>query len=160
MSSYTSPKNSRRGCLCADGKRYSKDCCKGKLINQGIGTLKGQSNFFVGYFNAIMTTGSAFGVYGYNADYPQFGSISYKFLNNSDYEISALNFNPLSSNLLIDFKNPNLPIFNKLIVNGNSFKLSEATQSNPNPNETRLVWGFTDQPFDSEVGIYVEIKGI
>ena len=47
MSSYTSPKNSRRGCLCADGKRYSKDCCKGKLINQGIGTLKKQENVAV-----------------------------------------------------------------------------------------------------------------
>ena len=47
MSSYTSPKNSRRGCLCADGKRYSKDCCKGKLINQGIGTLKSQSSYTV-----------------------------------------------------------------------------------------------------------------
>ena len=47
MSNYTSPKNSRRGCLCADGKKYSKDCCKGKLINQGIGTLKSQSSYTV-----------------------------------------------------------------------------------------------------------------
>lgn len=40
----TSPKNSRRGCLCADGKKYSKECCKGKLINQGIGNLNNQGS--------------------------------------------------------------------------------------------------------------------
>lgn len=47
MSNYTSPTNSRRGCLCADEKKYSKDCCKGQLINQGIGSLKNQSNYTV-----------------------------------------------------------------------------------------------------------------
>lgn len=30
-------KNSRRGCLCLDGKTYAIDCCDGYLINQGIG---------------------------------------------------------------------------------------------------------------------------
>jgi len=40
----TSPTNSRRGCLCADGKKYSKECCKGGLINQGIGTLENQGS--------------------------------------------------------------------------------------------------------------------
>lgn len=35
----TSPKGGKRGCLCDDGKTYSKDCCKGKDINQGIGAL-------------------------------------------------------------------------------------------------------------------------
>jgi hypothetical protein len=33
----SSPKNSKRGCLCKDGKTYSKECCEGELINQGIG---------------------------------------------------------------------------------------------------------------------------
>lgn len=33
----SSPKNSRRGCLCLDGRRYSRKCCNGFLINQGIG---------------------------------------------------------------------------------------------------------------------------
>lgn len=33
----SSPKNSRRGCLCADKSTYSRECCKGYLINQGIG---------------------------------------------------------------------------------------------------------------------------
>ena len=37
--SRTSPRSSRRGCLCADGKRYSRKCCKGYLINQGIGKI-------------------------------------------------------------------------------------------------------------------------
>lgn len=30
-------KDSQRACLCTDGKTYSTDCCKGYLINQGIG---------------------------------------------------------------------------------------------------------------------------
>jgi hypothetical protein len=40
--SRTSPRSSRRGCLCADGKRYSRKCCKGYLINQGIGNIYGE----------------------------------------------------------------------------------------------------------------------
>jgi hypothetical protein len=36
-----SPQDSSRACLCEDGT-YSKDCCKGELINQGIGALVGQ----------------------------------------------------------------------------------------------------------------------
>ena len=37
--SRTSPRSSRRGCLCPDGKKYSRKCCKGYLINQGIGKI-------------------------------------------------------------------------------------------------------------------------
>jgi hypothetical protein len=37
----TSPQDSSRACLCKDGT-YSKDCCKGEEINQGIGALVGQ----------------------------------------------------------------------------------------------------------------------
>ena len=33
----SSPKNSRRGCLCKDKNTYSRKCCEGYLINQGIG---------------------------------------------------------------------------------------------------------------------------
>ena len=41
--SRTSPKNKRRGCLCKDGNKYSRECCNGNMINQGIGNLTGQS---------------------------------------------------------------------------------------------------------------------
>lgn len=34
--SRTSPKNSRRGCLCKDNT-YSRKCCDGSLWAQGIG---------------------------------------------------------------------------------------------------------------------------
>lgn len=34
--SRTSPKSSKRGCLCKNGK-YSKECCNGSLQAQGIG---------------------------------------------------------------------------------------------------------------------------
>tara|TARA_R110000796_G_scaffold19421_3_gene58337 strand:- start:963 stop:1115 length:153 start_codon:yes stop_codon:yes gene_type:complete len=35
--SRTSPKGGRRGCLCKDGNRYSKECCNGDIREQGIG---------------------------------------------------------------------------------------------------------------------------
>jgi hypothetical protein len=33
----SSPKNSRRACLCINSNTYSVSCCKGALISQGIG---------------------------------------------------------------------------------------------------------------------------
>ena len=36
--SRTSPKSSKRGCLCKNGT-YSTKCCKGNMINQGIGNI-------------------------------------------------------------------------------------------------------------------------
>jgi len=36
---YSSPRNSRRACLCKDGRTYSRKCCDGELINQGIGSI-------------------------------------------------------------------------------------------------------------------------
>jgi hypothetical protein len=43
LDKFTSPIGGKRGCLCEDGETYDKDCCKGELINQGIGSLDGQS---------------------------------------------------------------------------------------------------------------------
>jgi hypothetical protein len=43
----TSPKaSSNQSCLCEDGT-YSKECCKGETINQGIGSLVGQGSSLV-----------------------------------------------------------------------------------------------------------------
>jgi hypothetical protein len=43
----TSPKASNnQACLCEDGT-YSKECCKGETINQGIGSLVGQGSSIV-----------------------------------------------------------------------------------------------------------------
>jgi len=36
----SSPKNSRRACLCLDGKTYSRKCCNGALAEQGIGNTQ------------------------------------------------------------------------------------------------------------------------
>lgn len=36
----SSPKNSRRACLCLDTDTYDVRCCKGYLINQGIGSIQ------------------------------------------------------------------------------------------------------------------------
>jgi len=35
------PRNAMVGCLCADKLTYSKKCCKGYLLNQGIGITMG-----------------------------------------------------------------------------------------------------------------------
>lgn len=41
----SSPKNSRQACLCLDRDTYDVACCKGYLMNQGIGQT--QSPYFV-----------------------------------------------------------------------------------------------------------------
>lgn len=41
--SKTSPKTSVRACLCKDGT-YSKECCTGEMIAQGIGSFVDQTN--------------------------------------------------------------------------------------------------------------------
>tara|TARA_R110002167_G_scaffold117492_4_gene293502 strand:- start:2071 stop:2319 length:249 start_codon:yes stop_codon:yes gene_type:complete len=38
--SNSSPKNSRRGCLCLDRNIYDVSCCKGYMQNQGIGKIQ------------------------------------------------------------------------------------------------------------------------
>ena len=37
----SSPKNSRRGCLCVNEDIYHVKCCNGALIEQGIGNIEG-----------------------------------------------------------------------------------------------------------------------
>lgn len=41
----SSPKNSRRGCLCLHADIYHVDCCNGALMEQGIGVIQGTANF-------------------------------------------------------------------------------------------------------------------
>ncbi len=50
--SRTSPRGGRRGCLCKDKDTYSVKCCKGKMINQGIGSIS-QSRFYLLQENAF-----------------------------------------------------------------------------------------------------------
>ena len=44
--SRTSPKNSKRGCLCEDGT-YKAECCDGSLQAQGIGAIVGKNTLDV-----------------------------------------------------------------------------------------------------------------
>ena len=39
------PRNGLMACLCADKNTYSRKCCKGFLINQGIGNIYGGTSF-------------------------------------------------------------------------------------------------------------------
>ena len=41
MGKTSSPKGSKRGCVCKDGT-YSSKCCNGELQEQGIGALTNQ----------------------------------------------------------------------------------------------------------------------
>lgn len=36
----SSPKNNRQGCLCLDKNTYSRKCCEGFLLQQGIGSTQ------------------------------------------------------------------------------------------------------------------------
>ena len=53
----SSPKNSRRGCLCLDSDTYSTECCDGYLQNQGIGKIESviveQGAFSTGFSNGF-----------------------------------------------------------------------------------------------------------
>jgi hypothetical protein len=54
----SSPKNSRRACLCINTNTYSRKCCNGALIEQGIGNIDGVANFNQkGAFNEGYDTG-------------------------------------------------------------------------------------------------------
>ena len=37
----SSPKNDRRSCLCLHSNTYSRKCCNGALMEQGIGVIQG-----------------------------------------------------------------------------------------------------------------------
>ncbi len=39
MSRIPSPQNDKRGCLCKDGKTYSRKCCDGSFQAQGVGSV-------------------------------------------------------------------------------------------------------------------------
>ena len=41
--SRTSPRENRKACLCKNGNTYSRKCCKGNVINQGIGSIYGEA---------------------------------------------------------------------------------------------------------------------
>jgi hypothetical protein len=41
----SSPKNSRRGCLCLHADIYHVDCCNGALMEQGIGVIEAPNRF-------------------------------------------------------------------------------------------------------------------
>lgn len=56
----SSPKNSRRACLCVNGNTYSVSCCKGALMSQGIGVIEspyrtGGGGFSDGYSEGFDT---------------------------------------------------------------------------------------------------------
>lgn len=49
----SSPKNSRRACLCLDSDTYSVRCCKGALMNQGIGQIESTQPVQGGFSNGF-----------------------------------------------------------------------------------------------------------
>jgi hypothetical protein len=56
----SSPKNDRRACLCLDKNTYSRSCCDGLLIQQGIGSITStriQPAVALGGFSAGFSSG-------------------------------------------------------------------------------------------------------
>lgn len=41
----SSPKNSRRACLCLHSNTYSRKCCNGALMEQGVGVISTSAHF-------------------------------------------------------------------------------------------------------------------
>jgi hypothetical protein len=52
----SSPKNSRRACLCLNSNTYSRKCCNGALLEQGIGVTQ-VPYVLDGEFNAAFNGG-------------------------------------------------------------------------------------------------------
>ena len=55
--SNSSPKNSRRGCLCLHSNTYSTECCDGYLQNQGIGQTQVPGGQVRGAFSSGFSNG-------------------------------------------------------------------------------------------------------
>lgn len=53
----SSPKNSRRGCLCLHADIYHVDCCNGALMEQGIGVIQSSGVEVVGAFSSGFSNG-------------------------------------------------------------------------------------------------------
>ena len=153
--STASPTHGRRGCLCKDGRKYSRKCCDGSVGAQGIGKIR-----LSYYFQSTMTVGYAYDNWGYRKYYPQIGSITSKFWYNNDYEVTSLSVYPPHNSMVLEFGNTNLPPFNRIIINGKPFRLSDAVQSNPIPSITRLRWESIEIPFNLEQGEQVDLKGM
>jgi hypothetical protein len=47
----SSPKNSRRACLCLDSNTYDVKCCNGALMEQGIGQIQSPPEVKGGFDN-------------------------------------------------------------------------------------------------------------
>ena len=45
------PRNGLYACLCVDKNTYSRKCCKGYLLNQGIGNIYGIEPVYAGSFS-------------------------------------------------------------------------------------------------------------
>ena len=52
----SSPKNDRRACLCLDTNTYSRNCCDGLLIQQGIGNIT-STRVSLGAFSSAFSNG-------------------------------------------------------------------------------------------------------
>lgn len=55
----SSPKNNRRSCLCLNSNTYSRKCCNGALMEQGIGVIQGTPEVIVvtGAFSSGFSAG-------------------------------------------------------------------------------------------------------
>jgi len=51
------PRGSLYACLCADKNTYSRKCCNGYLINQGIGNIYGTEPVYAGAFSTSFSSG-------------------------------------------------------------------------------------------------------
>jgi hypothetical protein len=53
----SSPKNSRRACLCLHSDTYHVDCCNGALMEQGIGVIQSPNRTGGGGFSDGFSNG-------------------------------------------------------------------------------------------------------
>jgi len=84
--SYSSPKGGSRGCLCKDGKTYSKKCCNGSLRGQGVGSVTLTNADSAGTINAQDTTNT---VSSTSTDVPSLGSSTITVIDTTNTTVNA-----------------------------------------------------------------------
>ena len=163
--STASPTHGRKGCLCKDGKTYSRDCCDGSVQAQGIGETRLSE-----YFRAIITTGQSQATWGYRGydggiyNLPKYGSISSEFGQNKKYKVAELSMELYpQARLSLVFDTQLFPKMNELIINEKSFLFSDGyVHTHRSDGRSGIYWyfSFDDKPFQNETGLELQIKGV
>lgn len=105
--STASPTHGRKGCLCKDGRKYSRKCCDGSVQAQGIGAIRKQV-----YFEPEINVGATLSppMLGYSFSSPELGSIDFDTW--EDKRLLSVLYVVSSKKIVIEFEGNKMNAFN------------------------------------------------